>query len=159
MEWGTTATSGMTLEVNVYRTLNSQPQAEYNFLTLTLGPLTGLSASTNTYSVNVARSCPYTANTATSDSLGTFGSTVYVKHPLCGNVCFTTSALSIALSNGVAQPTGFFSPGSGVHTLVLTVGETTPIAVSLDGVPYSLHYMQSSGCATVRPILQRERER
>lgn len=151
MEWGATTFPGMTLEANVYRTLSWTSQTDYNLLHLTLGPLTGLSSTgstpANTFSVNVAKSCPYTSQQyAASDFVSTFGATVYMKHPVCGTVCFTTSALSIALSSGLTPPTGFFAPGSGVHKLVVTASADTPMAVSLDGVPYALHYIQSPQC-------------
>ena len=122
------------------------------------------------YAVHLAAKCPgATWNSISSAPTATDRTTVYVRHPTCGVVCYQQASASGALeyagsgasvlgANGglntynQAPPTSVFTPGSGMHSLVVVATGTTPLNVSLDGVPFAISYVQSASCTSSHTV-------
>ena len=152
-EWGTSAHTAFTFQASIYRTTTASTQPDYSLFTLLLGPgagqqqSTSITADLNVFSIHIAKGCPATIPTTTSPVTenAALGPVVFVRHPTCGIICYTSTQLTPA-SVLTGAVTGLFTPGSGMHTLSVSASGTKPMSVVLDGIAFAPYQFQSSFC-------------
>ena len=152
-EWGTSARSGFMFQASIFRTTVTGAMSDYSLFTMLLGPgagqqqSTSITADLNVFSIHIAKGCPATIPTAAAPVVenAALGPVVFVRHPTCGIICYTSAQLTPAFTL-TGNVTGLFTAGSGMHTLSVAASSTRPMSVVLDGIAFAPYQFQSSFC-------------